>query len=1178
MKLPTNHRRRFPLVRGSAVIALIAFGASSLWAQAVPTVTPEDMAKYDTNRNGRLDPEELAAKQAAEASNARDELITLSPFEVKAETVGYFQSNTMSGTRLNSKIEDLGQSITVMTKEQMFDFAMLDINDVFDYMAGTEGTNTYSDFEVDRTGEVRDNVSLNPNNANRVRGIGNANIAFNNIATTGRVPVDRLWLDSLELSRGPNANIFGLGNSAGTVNQVPATANLSRNFARVEGRADSDGGWRTSLDVNRVLLKDKLSVRGSFAYQHNAFVRKPSGEDMRRRSLQIKAQPFEKTTVSLSWYGYNNTSRRPNFTTPRDNVSGWIAAGRPAWDPVTRLITVNGVTYGQGTGGTLAAGSTTPITTLPDYFDNSPSDGRSFMRIGRPGEAPHWTIPTVSNLANYSLTNPLGSGINNNIRFVRTGFVNSYGIAQPLFQTYAALSDKSIYNWEKHSLTSANKAWDDVDMYLAQLDQVFINTSKHTLASRFAFMRENAKRLEDLPLGPPSVNGVIGEIYYDPNTRNLDGTPNPYFGRPYVRTKEHYFRERPQHWDTAQAQLAYRLDFSRDSGWTKWLGTQQLLGYYEHKDRESRHYTWRRTNTGLDHPWQTDQFNAGIPPSVRSARHGYPSSNNFLRVYEFYYLGDTPGGGVEYGPARFEAGTTVPLVYGNTGGFRYDPVRIDYTPNPESGGNANEQVVVKTAGAVIQSFFLDGRLVTTFGRRQDKVFDRSGVDTRLTPDFTSFDYAVSDQWKDGSTWRLARGVTTTRGAVVRPFRDWGFLSDQASRGSGLGRFAAEAVRGLSLTYNRSDNFIPQGPAFDLFLNRLPNQTGLSEDYGFWVGLLGGRLSMRYNYFETNQINLRKGDINTIAQRVLRHDGLNANDAWNLRSRATDWVTELNPGWTSQQVEAEVAKIMGLSQEQIDGLLNAIATGTLAATQDVVAKGHELELNFNPTRHWTISGSVTKTEAINQNAGSTIEDWINMRMPIWESVEDPRFPDPNRPGRNMLWRYLAGAPFNTFGYHGTQSAATNYVPFIEGPLAVYRQLEGRPRPQMAKYAARFSTRYQLAGITEHSILRNMNVGGAVRWNDKKAIGFYGVQSLPAMITALDPNKPVYTPAETYVDLFVSYRTRLFSDRVRANFQLNVKNVGEKGGGLLPTAVFPDGSPLAYRIIDPRQFIFSASFDL
>jgi hypothetical protein len=38
------------------------------------------------------------------------------------------------------------------------------------------------------------------------------------------------------------------------------------------------------------------------------------------------------------------------------------------------------------------------------------------------------------------------------------------------------------------------------------------------------------------------------------------------------------------------------------------------------------------------------------------------------------------------------------------------------------------------------------------------------------------------------------------------------------------------------------------------------------------------------------------------------------------------------------------------------------------------------------------------------------------------------------------------------------------------------------------------------------------------------------------------------------------------------------VQENGGGLQPTQAFPDGTPLAYRIVDPRQFILSASFDL
>ena len=481
---PANVRR--PISR--AAVLAFALIASPLSAQQAPAARPDatTLARYDRNKNGVLDPDEVVAKDAAEkraaagvnagpagAAPAADEIVALSPFEVVADDKGYFASNTMSGTRLNSKIEDLGQSITVVTKEQMSDFAMLDINDIFDQLAGTEGTNSYSAFEVDRTGAVTDNVSLDPNNANRVRGIGSANIAFNNIATTGRVPVDPLWMDSLELSRGPNANIFGLGNSAGTVNQVPSTANLRRDFTKLELRGDSYDGWRASLDVNRMLLKNKLALRASYANQHTGFVRKPAGEDARRLSLQVKAQPFRNTTVALSWYNYKNASLRPNYTTPRDFITSWIAAGKPAWNPVTRLITLNGASYGQGAGGTLQAGSTTPITTLPTYF--AANDARAVFRIGAAGETPYWSAPSN----NTNATSPL-LNVASTIRFLQTAAVNPTSANQPLFATSAALADKSVYDWSKVSLSSG-KQWDDVNTYLAQVDQIVLNTPRHTL-------------------------------------------------------------------------------------------------------------------------------------------------------------------------------------------------------------------------------------------------------------------------------------------------------------------------------------------------------------------------------------------------------------------------------------------------------------------------------------------------------------------------------------------------------------------------------------------------------------------------------------------------------------------------------------------------------------------------
>jgi outer membrane receptor for ferric coprogen and ferric-rhodotorulic acid len=74
-----------------------------------------------------------------------EEVVRLSPFQVNGGADrGYQAFNTLSGTRLNSKLEDLGSSISVITKQQMEDLALLNINDVFRYEASTEGTDNFT--------------------------------------------------------------------------------------------------------------------------------------------------------------------------------------------------------------------------------------------------------------------------------------------------------------------------------------------------------------------------------------------------------------------------------------------------------------------------------------------------------------------------------------------------------------------------------------------------------------------------------------------------------------------------------------------------------------------------------------------------------------------------------------------------------------------------------------------------------------------------------------------------------------------------------------------------------------------------------------------------------------------------------------------------------------------------
>src|SRR5581483_10136826 len=124
-------------------------------------------------------------------------LVQLSPFEVNAgDDKGYYASSTLSGTRLNSKIEDLGASITVVTKQQLIDTASLDINDIFLYEANVEGTGQFTDPTTDSRGNpIVDNVAGSPQTANRVRGLSAANIAVGNFATSGTIPIDTYNLE-----------------------------------------------------------------------------------------------------------------------------------------------------------------------------------------------------------------------------------------------------------------------------------------------------------------------------------------------------------------------------------------------------------------------------------------------------------------------------------------------------------------------------------------------------------------------------------------------------------------------------------------------------------------------------------------------------------------------------------------------------------------------------------------------------------------------------------------------------------------------------------------------------------------------------------------------------------------------------------------------------------------------
>ena len=1039
------------------------------------------------------------------APPAKDETVILTPFEVVENNRGYQAVNTMSGTRMNSKLEDLGASISVVTKQQMTDFAMLDFNDIANYEAGTEGTGNFTDYSFNRNGQQISNVTLNPAQANRLRGVGAANTTIGNFETSGRVPMDPLNVDSVEISRGPNAAIFGIGTASGTVNQVPSAANLSKDKSQLAVRGDSDDGYRFTFDLNRVLVRDKLAVRVSAARQHDGYALKPSGTNTERYNGMVRYRPFRNTMLTASASSHRLEGNRPNSNTPADMISGWIRQGSPTFNPVNSTITVNGVTRAQTTQDISAY--TSPSWAGQIYVDQG---GIGFWGTGQTTLS---TTPgTVSQSGRLYDSLPDPDLLRN----------------QPLFQRYPAVNNKSIYDWSKQNIALLNRAKDHARFASALLDQVVLDTPTQQLALQLGWFHEDGSRYARNIFGGDSRSAGILGFMIDINETRLDGTPNPYFKRPYIPSTVPYDTKSDINRDTYRAQLAYKLDLTGAKNWTRWLGLHQVSAYDEYKQFTTR-ILYTADNIADKHTWLPVGSLNTTGPSV-------------VGDYYRFYVGDASGQNADYLPQNISYGQYT-LNYGNAvTGFTKEPVQLGSAVLNFSGGSGNELRIQKAQGAILQSHLLQERIVTTFGERRDELYTRPGGTVRFNADGTTVDQSSFDAWSPNN-WNHGKGPTRTAGIVVKPL-PW-----------------------LSLFYNKSDSFVPAAQAQDLYLRILPNPTGTGSDAGFGLSLFGGKLFVRANQYTTKQIFSRTGSSATLGVRIQRvefnaaSDQLNQpRDLFRLQAKAVEWftaeATAAGTTLTAAQLETKVSTLMELPVEYVRPFANPVT-----ATNDVIAKGREVEVGYNPSDFWTVKANVTEQQAIDANISPDIGDWLAKRLPVWEKIVDP----------------ILGTPWYTTSY-GAGGSAKQFVDGNVTPvLRLAKALEGKSRPQVRKYRVNLSTNYRLQGIFENPILKRFNVGGSLRWEDKGAIGFSGTTQLPALITDLDVNRPIYDGTHTYLDLLAGYRAPFFSKKVMATWQLNVRNVHESGR-LQKIGANPDGTPTAYRIITPRQFILSATFDL
>jgi outer membrane receptor for ferric coprogen and ferric-rhodotorulic acid len=272
------------------------------------------------------------------AAPAGDGMITLSPFVVDAtKDNGYAATNTLAGSRLNSRLLDTPSAISVMTPELLQDIGAVNIDTAISF-----GTNT----EVNRNDD---------NSGYRIRGITSSVSRSRNLFLVSgdqiKTSSDLYNIDRVTTSRGPNAILYGNADPAGVVDVSTKRADLNRNLGEFAQQVDSfNTGQRASVDWNQVIIPGRFALRFDGMYQDVNGFRMNSPQRDRNVYLTGTALLVKKKNYSLTaTFDYENDNGSFNYMRVNQHTeqfSYWKQNGSPVVGAYSATVKP---TYATGT-------------------------------------------------------------------------------------------------------------------------------------------------------------------------------------------------------------------------------------------------------------------------------------------------------------------------------------------------------------------------------------------------------------------------------------------------------------------------------------------------------------------------------------------------------------------------------------------------------------------------------------------------------------------------------------------------------------------------------------------------------------------------------------------------------------------------------------------------------------
>ncbi|HEY1794389.1 MAG TPA: TonB-dependent receptor plug domain-containing protein [Opitutaceae bacterium] len=966
-------------IKLSVTLALILSAAA--WQTEAEAQTAPPASQNPAPQTTTTTTTQVVVQNNQEASNPGDQqAVLLSPFEVNStKDTGYAATETLAGTRIRTDLADVASAIQVITPAFLQDIGAHNNSTMLQYTTNAEVSGTMGTYlgqgngtNVDETNNLRD-----PESAQRIRGLAAADNARDFFITD--IPWDSYNIDRIDIQRGPNAILFGLGSPAGIINASMHSAEFS-DFGSVDAEVGSYGTERASVDLNDDIIPGILAIRIDGLDDREKYEEQQAWQNDKRYSGTIRFDPklFKDpsfhTSIKVKLEHGDIEADRPRDLPPYDSITPWFVPQNTASvnGGLGKLAIPNGYVLGSAAsaffpwlGGYanqqqplwFIEGSTNQLDRIYGGYVNT----GALSSTGAPqGAGVNLTGLKYSDVFS-DLTNFSTYALNANLPGSQYGQYRNRSLLDPsVFNFYDNLIDgptaSQFERWTAFNIDVTQTFWDDRLGVEATYDrQKYISGGQNLIGS---------------PTGSsPTLNIDILQNFQDyvtgPNNTSNSGVANPNFGRPFVSAGpgggSSYQSDRKNERVELFGELRASDFFGKNSLLTKILGRSRFNGVYSDEEYYTQDLDWQMYANSEAYAAYKLQGNpdgiTNLPPeavvylgpslanasSASGANIPGITSNVTLQSGNIYQFASTWNASGVNPSAVWNVPTNLqPFYTGTTLTQASNPANYvgwnnNFTDNVLAYNNGADSSLLTAADQTMretqswsgswQGFLLDDALVTTLGWRYDEVATKG----------------VTAQPLLGGTSRGALNLSPAVYDLPDYFPTNAIFRDHSTSG-GLVLHLNKLLEqhdilpiNISLSYDKSGNFQVENVRRDIYGNPIDNPTGNTKEYGILLSTKDDRFSLRVTKYDTMETGTTVPGFNNSGIYGTIRDALNWRNiklydlsgyAWSTAGQAPQ------PNYSGSRY--------GWDPVWVDSNGNDVASGTLPGSSPLVPPGSTLE--------------------------------------------------------------------------------------------------------------------------------------------------------------------------------------------------------------------------------------------